>query len=339
MQKEDETGKSDEDSTGTITPRALGQQQLPRLSTSASSLSTPSPDGDYFSLSQEDHHRGPYQALAVYQRQESSSRNPVLALIPELPQMRSRFAERPARGDPLIRNCFPIASNPRVTAQIILQPQNTQAIQGLRLGIVNTAAPAHRNKQDSRVLPPPHPPFLGPTNRTRQPHYVPGTQFSSLSNMLSAEPTAPDPSASSQTGYPGIPTLANPNSTKTHQKQISPHSFISPTHTLHPVGLFTTQASNTQIYCHNHPQPAQAPGAELREKINLWSLKRARLLGKPQYWVWRMRQQWEADMDRLAAASVRCEEDRLGVLRSGSVAEMTHGEGGGTTQDDLKNRD
>lgn len=256
--------------------------------------------------------------------------------MPELPQIRSRFADRPARGDLSIRNCSPIASDPRVTAQIILQPQNTQAIQGLRLGTVNTVAPAHQNKLDSMMLPPPHLPWLGPANHTRQSHYVPGVQFSSLNSMLSTEPIAP---GSSHTNHPSIPTPANPSPIRTHQKQISLHSFISPTHTLHPVGLFTAHASNTQIHCHNHPQPARAPGAELRETINLWSLKQEKLLGKPQYWVWRVSQQWEADIERLAATSVRCEEERLKRMRSRSVVEMTCGEGEETAHDTLENRE
>lgn len=45
-------------------------------------------------------------------------------------------------------------------------------------------------------------------------------------------------------------------------------------------------------------------------------------------------------MNRLAVASARCEEEeRLERLRSRSVVETTCGEGGGTTQDALKNRD
>lgn len=297
-------------------PRAVGQQQLPRVSNSSSSNPPTDPgDGDYFSISQEEHHRGPYQALAVYQQQDNISRNPVFTLKPKLPQIQNRFSDRSARGNPSIQNHSPminVTRGLRATAEIIPQSQNSQAIQRLHAGIkfvpANTRTPAHRGQRASAMLPP-CPNLPGPADHTRQSH-IRRVQFSSLNSMLSTEPTAASPSASSQkpgervTSYLGFSTLANPHLVKTHQKQISPHPF-APTPIIRPVGLFKAQAFGTQKHGRDHPHSARAPGVQFWRATDLWFLKQARLLGKPQYWVWRVRKEWEINTQRL-----RVEEER-----------------------------
>lgn len=287
----------------------MGQLQLPRVSNSSSNPPKAPRDGDYFSIPQKEHHRGPYQALAVYQQQDNSSRDLVFTPKPKLPQIESRFAERPARGNSSIPNRSQIIDVTRglqATAEIIPQSQNTQAIQklhpGVRFAPANTLTPAHRGQRASAMLPS-YPNLPGPADHTRQSH-IPRVQFSSLNSMLSTEPTAASPYASSQksgehvTSYLDPSMLTNPNLVETHQKQTPPRPFV-PTPILRPVGLFKAQAPSTQKHGRDHPHPARAPGIKFWWGTDLGYLKQSRLLGKPQYWVWRVRRESEINTQKL----------------------------------------
>lgn len=296
-------------------PAGQQQLQLPRVSNSSPNPPKAPRDGDYFSIPQKEHHRSPYQALAVYQQQDNSSRDPVFTLKHRLPQIESRLSDRPAQGNPSIPNrsqIINVTRGLRATAEVIPLSQNTQAIQrlypGIRFAPANTSTPAHRGQRASAMLPS-CPNLPGPADHTRQSR-IRRVQFSSLNSMLSTEPTAASPYASSQksgehfTSYLGLSMLVNPNLAETHQKQTPPHPFVS-TPILRPVGLFKAQASSTQKHGRDHPHPARAPGVQSWRGTDLWYLRQARLLGKPQYWVWRVRREWEINTQRL-----RVEEER-----------------------------
>lgn len=301
----------------------VGQQQLPRVSNSSPNRPKAPRDGDYFSIPQKEHHRGPYQALAVYQQQDNSSRDPVFT---RKHRLESRFSDRPAQGNPSIPNhsqIINVTRGLRATAEVIPLSQNTQAIQrlhpGIRFAPTNTPTPADYTRQ----------------SRIRR------VQFSSLNSMLSTEPTAASPYTSSQksgehvTSYLGLSMFANPNLAETHQEQTPLHPFV-PTPILRPVGLFKAQASSTQKHGRDHPRPARAPGVQPWRGTDLWYLRQARLLGKPQYWVWRVRREWEINTQRL-----RVEEERRGRLerlRSRRIAEIMCKRGEGTAQSALKNQ-
>lgn len=336
MQKEDEMGESDGDSSGTVTPRALEQQHY-SLSTSSSRLPTASLVGDYFSLSQEHHHRqGLYQTLTVYQRQDSFPKSNLFTL---LPLMRGRFVDRPTCGDPSKQNPSPttnMAESIRVTVETPPQFQDQEPCLETIPTSADTATLAPQNQQGpyETMPPPPCPAALSFTNSTRGSSNVRGKRFSSLSSMLSTEPTAPGSSAASQTPgenitrYLGISVPVDPDPIGDYEAKVFPYPAIPPTPILHAIGICTAQPPDTQIQDHDHPQPAQAPGAGYPQRTDLVSIRQARLLGSLQYWVWRAGEEWEQEMERVRVEMVRFEADRrewierMRLRRTGTGAKM-----------------
>ncbi|KAL0638108.1 hypothetical protein Q9L58_002889 [Maublancomyces gigas] len=344
IQKEDKTCEIGGGSKGIITPRALGLQQLSSLSISSSLPA----GGDYFSLSQEHHHRqGLYQTLAVYQPQDISLNDNVFTLKPLLPQMQSRFVRRPAPSDPSKQTPSPTTSVVRdVGVAAETSPQVIKRLYPvIRPVPADTVTLAPRNQQSicETMPPPPRPAAPNSANNTRQSHHVRGRHFSSLSNMLSTEPTAPGLSAVSQkpvediTRYLGISVATDSNPARDHKP---PYPSILPIPILCPIGIHTVQIPNTQTQDqpqdqtqdHNHPQ---TPDAKHPQQIDLSSIKQARLLGCPQYWVQRAGKQWKQDMEIPGAERARFEAERLEWMervRSRRVIEAVHGRGEGESQ-------
>lgn len=333
MQKEDE---SDGDSSGTVTPRALEKQQY-SLSTSSSRLPTASLVGDYFSLSQEHHHRqGLYQTLTVYQRQDSFPKSNLFTLAPLLPLIRSRFVDRPAQGDHPRQNSSPttnMAESIRVTVEIPPKFRDQEPCLETIPTSADTATLAPQNQQGpyEAMPPPPRPAAISSTSSTRGSYNVRGKHFSSLSSMLSTEPTAPGSSAASQTPgknitrYLGISVPVDPDAIGDYEAKVFPYPAIPPTPILHAIGICTP---DTQIQDHDHPQPAQAPGAEYPQRTDLESIRQARLLGSLQYWVWRAGEEWEQETERVRAEIVRFEAEKrewiekMRLMRTGTGAKM-----------------
>lgn len=288
IQKEDKTCESDGDSRGAITPQALGLQQVSSLSTFSSSLPA---GGDYFSLSQEHHHRqGLYQTLTVYQPQDISPNDNVFTLKPLLPQMRSRSVGRPTPNDPSRQNPSPttnVAGGVGVAAETSPQlraiKRPNPEIRPTPAGTV-TLAPRSQQSIREAMPPPPHPTAPNSADNTRQSHHVREKHFSSLSSMLSTEPTAPGPSAVSRGPVENI------------------------------IGLHTMQIpkpqTQDQTQDHGHSWSAQVPDAEYPQQTDLSSIKQARLLGCPQYWAQRAREQWEQDMEIMGVERAKFEAER-----------------------------
>lgn len=315
IQKEDKTCESDGDSWGAITPQALGLQQLSSLSTFSSSLPA---GGDYFSLSQEHHHRqGLYQTLTVYQPQDISPNDNVFTLKPLLPQMRSRFVGRPTPNDPSRQSPSPttnvaggvgVAAETSPQLRVIKRPY--PEIRPTPAGTV-TLAPRSQQSICEAMPPPPHPAAPNSVDNTRQSHYARGRHFSSLSSMLSTEPTAPGP-VENITRYLDISVPTDSNPARDHKPHISPS--IPPTPILCPVGLHTMQIlkpqTQDQTQDHGHSWSAQVPDAEYPQQTDLSSIKQARLLGCPQYWAQRAREQWEQDIEIMRVERAKFEAER-----------------------------
>lgn len=334
MQKEGEADQSDGESSGSVTPRTLGQQQ-PGVETSSSTSQPGAPrDGDYFSLSQEDHHQGPHQTLAVYQRQDDPPNNDEFTLIPRLSQMLSLHADRPVReGSSPTTN---LVEDVQATAERPPQSQNTRATQRPCLAIrpvpAATAAPdlPQQNPAREAMPPPPRP----NTSYPRQSGHARERHFSSLSSMLSTEPTAPAASAAPQTlgehatSYLGVSMPTDPNSIEVYESQAPCYPPVPPTPILGLIsGRRTAWASYGQMQDHDHPQPARAPAADYPQATDLWSIRRARLLGNPQYWVWRAGRQREQEMEWVRMEIARREVDRrerLERLMARRAAEIAH---------------